>query len=128
MPSKDKKTISTKISPEEFEWLESFAASKSISVSSVMNLCVSGIIRGDINIEEGEIKTGVYPNGYEVCEESDTPFGIEVDKKLSKLLERGYPESFLYSIKEQILSGIDDQLSMLPKRFDARRSGNDWGC
>lgn len=129
MPSKDKKVISAKVSEKEFQMLETYANTHNMTVSAILSLCIRALIDGEIRIEKGELKTGVDPIGYAVCEELDTPFGQKVERKLDKLRERGYPDSFIYSLKEQMLSGLDSQIDMLPKKFDARRvKNNDCGC
>lgn len=129
MPSKDKKVVSAKLSEKEYQALEIYANTHNISISAILSLCIKALIDGDIQIEKGELKTGVDPIGYAVSEEIDTPFGQKVDRKLDKLRERGYPESFIYSMKEQMLSGLDSQIDMLPKRFDSRRLKDcDCGC
>ena len=129
MPSKDKKVISAKISDNEFQLLEIYSNTHNISISALICLCMNEIINGGIEVVKGELKLGVDPNGYAVSEEIDTPFGAKVDRKLDKLRDRGYPESFIYSLKEQILNGLDSQIDMLPKKFDARRMRDtDCGC
>jgi len=100
-----------------------------MTISAILSLCIRALIDGDMTIEKGELKLGVDPIGYAVSEELDTPFGQKVDRKLDKLRERGYPENFIYSLKDQILNGLDSQIDMLPKKFDARRmKDNDCGC
>ena len=129
MPSKDKKVISAKVSEREYQRLEMYANTHNISISAMITLCLNGLLNGDLDIQKGELKTGVDPIGYAVCEELDTPFGQKVDRKFDRLRERGYPETFISSMKEQILSGIDSQIDMLPKKFDARRAkDSDCGC
>lgn len=129
MPSKDKKVISAKVSEREYQRLEMYANTHNISISAMITLCLNGLLNGDLDIQKGELKTGVDPIGYAVCEELDTPFGQKVDRKFDKLRDRGYPETFISSMKEQILSGIDSQIDMLPKKFDARRAkDSDCGC
>ena len=129
MPSKDKKVISAKISENKYEMIETYANTHNLSISALITLCMDGVLSGDIEIEKGELKIGVDPNGYEVCESFDTPFGERVERKFDKLRERDYPEKFIESMKEQILNGIDSQISMLPKKFDMRRiKDNDTGC
>jgi len=129
MPSKDKKVISAKISENKYEMIETYANTHNLSISALITLCMDGVLSGDIEIEKGELKIGVDPTGYAVCENFDTPFGEKVDRKFDKLRERGYPERFIESMKEQILNGIDNQISMLPKKFDMRRmKDNDTGC
>lgn len=129
MPSKDKKVISAKVSEREYQRLEMYANTHNISISAMITLCLNGLLNGDLDIQKGELKTGVDPIGYAVCEELDTPFGQKVDRKFDRLRERGYPETFISSMKEQILSGIDSQIDMLPKKFDARRvKDSDCGC
>lgn len=129
MPSKDKKVIGVKVSENEFQMLETYANTHNISVSALIKLYITDLLNGDIEVEKGELKLGVNPIGYAVYEELDTPFGQKVDRKLEKLIERGYPEKFIYSMKEQILNSLDSQIEMLPKHFDARRMrDNDCGC
>lgn len=129
MPSKDKKVVSAKLSEKEYQMLETYANTHNITISALISLCIRALVDGEIRIEKGELKTGVDPIGYAVSEELDTPFGQKVDRKLDKLRERGYPENFISSMKEQILSGLDSQIEMLPKKFDSRRMrDNDCGC
>lgn len=129
MPSKDKKVIGVKISGKDYERIETYANTHNISISAMIKLYFDALETGEISIEKGELKIAVNPIGYAVSEEIDTPFGQKIDRKFDKLRERGYPENFIYSMKEQILSGLDSQIDMLPKKFDARRMKNDdCGC
>ena len=129
MPSKNQKVIGVKVSETEFAMIETYANTHNISVSALFRLFMNDLLNGNINLEKGELKLGVNPIGYADSEELDTPFGQKVDRKLEKLRERGYPENFIYSLKEQILNGLDSQIDMLPKRFDARRmKDNNCGC
>ena len=129
MPSKDKRVVSAKLSEKEYQILETYANTHNMTISAILSLCIKGLVEGDIRIEKGELKTGVDPIGYAVSEEIDTPFGQKIEKRLEKLRERGYPENFIYSMKEQILNGLDSQIDMLPKKFDARRMrDNECGC
>lgn len=129
MPSKNQKVIGVKVSEKEFAMIETYANTHNISVSALFRLFMNDLLNGNINLEKGELKLGVNPIGYADSEELDTPFGQKVDRKLEKLRERGYPENFIYSLKEQILNGLDSQIDMLPKRFDARRmKDNNCGC
>lgn len=129
MPSKDKKVVSAKLSEKEYQMLETYANTHNMTISAILSLCIKALVDGDIRIEKGELKTGVDPNGYAICEEIDTPFGQKVDRKFDRLRERGYPENFIYSMKEQILNGLDSQIEMLPKKFDARKmKDGECGC
>lgn len=122
------KVISAKISDNEYQMLEKYANTHNISISALVKLFINNLVNGEIEVDKGELKMAVDPNGYGLCEESDTPFGVKVDHKFDKLRERGYPEDFIYLMKEQILRGIDSQIEMLPKKFDARRVKGDSGC
>lgn len=129
MPSKDKKVIGVKVSEKDYQRIETYANTHNISISAMVKLYFDALETGEISIEKGELKIGVNPIGYAVSEEIDTPFGQKIDRKFDKLRERGYPENFIYSMKEQILNGLDAQIDMLPKRFDARKmKNNDCGC
>ena len=127
MPSKDRKVIGVKVTDKEAQAVEVYANTHNISISALFKLCIDSLLNGDIDVEKGELKIGVNPIGYADCEELDTPFGQKVDRRLDKLRARDYPETFIYSIKEQMLSGLDNQIDMLPKKFDARRMRNDDG-
>lgn len=118
MPSKDKKVISVKVSEQEYAMLETYANTHNMSISAMLSLYIRGLVNGEIEIEKGELKIGVDPIG---CAVLDTPFGYKVDRKFEKLRERGYPESFISGMKEQILNGLDSQIDMLPRKFDARK-------
>lgn len=129
MPSKDKKVIGVKVSEKEFQAIETYANTHNITISALFKLFMNDLLNGNINLEKGELKLGVNPIGYAVYEELDTPFGQKVDRRFDRLRERGYPEMFISSMKEQILSGIDSQIDMLPKKFDARKMrDSDCGC
>lgn len=129
MPSKNKVSLTARVTEDDAKKFESIATLANISSSALMKLLVDGVLSGDIEVEKGEIKLGVDPIGYAVCDDLDTPFGQKVDRKFDRLRERGYPENFIYSMKEQILNGIDSQIDMLPKKFDARRMrDSDIGC
>lgn len=121
MPSKDKKVISVKVSEQEYAMLETYANTHNMSISAMLSLYIRGLVNGEIEIEKGELKIGVDPIGCAVSEEVDTLFGQKVDRKFEKLRERGYPESFISGMKEQILNGLDSQIDMLPRKFDARK-------
>lgn len=129
MPSKDKKVIGVKVNEKDYQRIETYANTHNISISAMIKLYFDALETGEISIEKGELKIGVNPIDYAVSDDSDTPFGQKIEKKLDKLRERGYPDNFICSIKEQILNGLDNQISMLPKKFDARRLKNeDYGC
>lgn len=121
MPSKNTSVISARVKDETAVKLGELAENKGITIAKLIDEMVADYE------EREEDKKGVTPISYAVC--GDTPFGIRVEEKLEKLVERGYPEKFIYSMKEQMLSGLDTQIGMLPRHFDARRMGdNDCGC
>ena len=120
MPSKNTSVISARVKDATAVKLGVLAEERGITIAKLIDNIVD-----DLESDE----KGVTPDGYAVSEELDTPFGQKVDRKFDKLRERGYPENFIYSMKEQILSGIDTQIDMLPKKFDARRMrDSDCGC
>ena len=122
MPSRNTSVISARVKDETAVKLGELAEDKGITIARLIDEMVA-------DFEEKEAQTGVDPIGYAVSEEIDTSFGQKVEIKLDKLRERGYPENFIYSMKEQILNGLDAQIDMLPKRFDARKmKNNDCGC
>ena len=124
MPAR-KISVTTKISEEEMRRLEVIANRENMSISAIMKMCISAIINNEIGLEKGELKLDFN----EGCAELDTPLGEKIEKRLDKLREREYPERFIESIKEQILSGLDEQIDMMPKKFNPKRMRNDeWGC
>ena len=123
MPSKNTSVISARVKDETAVKLGEIAENRGITIAKLIDEMVADYE------EREESEKGVTPISYAVCDDLDTPFGQKVDRKLEKLLERGYPEKFIYSMKEQILSGIDSQIDMLPKHFDLRRmKDSDCGC
>lgn len=121
-----KKVVSTKLTEEELRRLEIVANRENMSVAAIIKLCINSIINNEIELEKGELKMAVDRIEYA---EYDTSFGEKVEQKLNKLREREYPERFIESLKEQILTGLDAQIEMLPKRFNPKRMRNDdWGC
>lgn len=117
----DYKVAGVKLSLSEYHELERYANTHNISVSALLKLFVGSLLTGEIEISKGELIMMVNHDEYAVSEELETPFGVKVDRKFEKLRERGYPESFISGMKEQILNGIDTQIDMLPRKFDARK-------
>lgn len=123
MPSKNTSVISARVKDETAVKLGELAEERGITIAKLIDEMVADYE------EKNESEKGVTPISYAVSEELDTPFGIKVDRKLRILLERGYPERMIYQMKEQMLSGLDSQIDMLPKKFDARRMrDSDIGC
>ena len=129
MPSKNLVSVGAKISELENEALMRVANRENISVSAILRLCVGGIMSGEIDVEKGELKIGVNPNGCAVCDDFyEDDFEKRVNRRFDRLRERGYPEHFIEAMKEEILNGIDSRIDMLPKKFDARKQREKWGC
>lgn len=114
MPSKDKKVLSTKVSEYEYQMIERYAEMQNLSVSALMLICARGIVNGDIEIEKGELKTGVDPNGYGLSDNFS-------DKIYEILTEKGYPDRMIEQMKETIISSVKES----PK-YDARRTREEW--
>ena len=122
MPSKNTSVISCRVKDATAIKLGVLAEERGINIAKLLDDMVD-------EFEKQDAEKGVTPIGYAVSEELDTPFGQKVDRKLDKLRERGYPENFICSIKEQLLSGLESQIEMLPKKFDSRKvRNNDCGC
>ena len=116
MPSKNTSVISARVKDETAIKLGEIAENREMTIPKLIEEMV----------EKYEEEKGVTPMIYE---ELDTLFGQKVEKRLNKLREREYPERFLESIKEQMLSGLDTQIEMLPKKFNPKRMrSDDWGC
>lgn len=128
MPSKDKKVIGIKVSENEYQQIETYANTHNISVSALIRLCITEILNGTIEVEKGELKLGVNPNGYAVYDEFGTPFGQKLVRKFDRLRERGYPEKYIEQMKEEILNGVESRIYTLPKKYDSRRVRDDCGC
>lgn len=123
MPSKNTSVISARVKDATAVKLGELAENRGVTIAKLIDDMVD-----DFEEKEASEK-GVTPISYAVFDDSETPFGQKIEKRLDKLRERGYPENFIYSMKEQILSGIDSQIDMLPKKFDSRRMrNNDCGC
>jgi len=121
----EKRVVGIKVGAEDYRRLEIIADRENMSVSAILKLCVNAIINNEIELDRGELKLEV---NYD-CEELDTPFGEKVERKLNKLREREYPERFIESLKEQMLTGLEAQIEMLSKKFNPKRMRSDeWGC
>lgn len=120
MPSKGKRVIGAKLNEYECQMIETYANTHNLSVSALIGILVKGVLGGDIEIEKGELKIGVNPITY--AENDD--FAQRIGDRLNDLRERNYPESFIEKMKDQIVNGLDSQISMLPKEYDPRRSRN----
>lgn len=116
MPSKNTSVISARVKDETAIKLGEIAENRGMTIPKLIEEMV----------EKYEEEKGVTPMIYE---ELETPFGQKVERKLNKLREREYPERFIESLKEQMLSGLDAQIDMMPKKFNPKRMRNDeWGC
>lgn len=128
MPSKKYVTVGTRMSEKEISELTLIANRENISISAIIKLCLQAIINGEIELEKGELKTCVDTHNDAVSDNFEaSEFGRRVDQKFDRLRERDYPESFIAMMKEEILSGIDNRIDMLPKKFDLRKMRFDEG-
>lgn len=116
MPSKYKRVIGAKLNECDCRMVETYAEKHNLSVSALIGILVRGVLDGDIEIEKGELKIGVNPISY-----ADY-FTQRINERINDLRERNYPESFIEKMKDQVLNGLDSQISMLPKEYDPRRS------
>ena len=117
MPAKNTSVISARVKDETALKLGELAQEKGITIAKFID-----------DLVEAYDEKGVTPDGYAVSEENETIFGLRVDRKFEKLRERGYPDSFIWQMKEQILAGIESQIELLPKKYDPRRMRDDCGC
>lgn len=119
-----KRVISTKISEYENERLELLAKSNGMSVSAVMKLMVSGLLNGDIEIYQGEIKTTEPVATFDKeFEESIRYKELRFDRLLNAFERNEYPDSVIRQYIEQIVSQVNEQ-----GRFSKKRYREDWGC
>lgn len=130
MPSKNKVSVTARISEDEMKQLETVANRANISISAALKLYVNALITQDIEIEKGELKIGVNPNGYAVYDESEDEFKenlrykeLKFDKLLKVFEKNEYPDFYIRQSIEQIVGQINEG-----GRFKARRGSTDWGC
>ena len=129
MPSKDKVSVTARITENDYKRLESIATLENITVSALLKLCVDGILSGDIEVEKGELKIGVDPIGYAVSNDFEDDFGRRVEQRFDVLREREYPEEYIEAMKDEIVNGIESRVGMLPKKFDKRKiKDSECGC
>lgn len=129
MPSKDKVSVTARITENDYKRLESIATLENITVSALLKLCVDGILSGDIEVEKGELKIGVDPIGYAVSDDFEDSFSRRVEQRFDVLREREYPEEYIEAMKDEIINGIESRVGMLPKRFDKRKiKDSECGC
>lgn len=130
MPSKNKVSVTARISEDEMRQLETVASRANISISAAMKLYVNALINQDIEIEKGELKTGVNPIGYAVYNESEDEFKenlrykeLKFDRLLRAFEKNEYPDFYVRQSVDQIIGQINEN-----GKFNPRRSGTDWGC
>lgn len=122
MPAKNTSVISARVKDATAVKLGVLAEERGVTIAKLLDDMVE-------EFEKKEDEKRVTPDGYAVSEDLDTPFGQRLERKFEKLRERGYPERVIFQMKEQMLNGLESQLDMLPKKFDARRMrDNDSGC
>lgn len=122
MPAKNTSVISARVKDATAVKLGVLAEERGVTIAKLLDDMVE-------EFEKKEDEKGVTPDGYAVSEDLDTPFGQRLERKFEKLRESGYPERVIFQMKEQMLNGLESQLDMLPKKFDARRMrDNDCGC
>ena len=119
-----KKVISTKISEHEYERLDLISRANGMSVSAVMKLMVSGLLSGDIEIEQGEIKVAEPVATFdEEFTENIRYKELRFDRLLRAFEKNEYPDSAIRQYIEQIASQVDEQ-----GKFSKKKYRDDWGC
>ena len=120
MPSKNTSVISARVKDETAVKLGELAENRGITIAKLIEEMVEEYEK---NQESGK---GVTPISYAVYDDS---FGARIERRLDRLREWGYPEKVIGMMKDNMLNGLDSQIDMLPRRFDARRTRNDdCGC
>ncbi len=126
MPSKGNKVVSTKLTENSFERLETYANAHQISVSALLKLFVNSVLGGEIEVEKGDLKLGVDPIGYAVSADDELELERYKDLKLDKLArafeEYCYPDYLVRQQIECLISQIKDNGKYKPRR------SNDGGC
>ena len=84
--------------------LGEIADSKGISIAKLIEEMVL----------ESESKKGVTPDGY-----ADR-WTSRLENKFEELRERGYPERVIDDLKDQILDGLENQITRMPKNYSSR--------
>lgn len=119
-----KKVISTKISEHEYERLDLISRANGMSVSAVIKLMISGLLSGDIEIEQGEIKVAEPVATFdEEFTENIRYKELRFDRLLRAFEKNEYPDSVIRQYIEQIASQVDEQ-----GKFSKKRYRDDWGC
>ena len=114
MPSKNTSVISARVRDEIAVKLGEIAENKGISIAKLIEEMTE-------NYEE---EKGVTPISYAVYDS----FTERIEKKFERLREREYPERVIEQMKEGIINGLENQISMMPRRYDPRRMRDDCGC
>jgi hypothetical protein len=104
MPSKNTSVISARVKDEIALKLGEIADSKGISIAKLIEEMVL----------ESESKKGVTPDGY-----ADR-WTSRLENKFEELRERGYPERVIDDLKDQILDGLENQITRMPKNYSSR--------
>ena len=131
MPSKNKVSVTARISEDEMKRLEMVANIAGISISALMKLLVNAVINNDIEVEKGELKLGVEPIGYAVSQVSEEEFQenlrykeLKLDRLVSAFERKKYPDQAIRQCVEQIVGQVLDGGNFNPRRsYDS-----DCGC
>lgn len=131
MPSKNKVSVTARISEDEMKRFEVVANAAGISISALIKLFVNAVINNDIEVEKGELKLGVEPIGYAVSQVSEEEFQenlrykeLKLDRLVSAFERKKYPDQAIRQSVEQIVGQILENGNYNPRRsYDA-----DCGC
>lgn len=109
-------SVTVKLSEDDYEKLNSRSQSSGMAVAIVMKLLVAGYLDGEVEIENGEIKTA--ENLLEIPIEDTDYIDLHLKKLVEKMREKDYPNRVIREMIDQMIDKVRDY----PK-YNSRRDG-----
>lgn len=123
-------TANAKITVEENELLTDIAKRENLSNNGLLRLLIESLLRGEIEVENGAIKS--FPTSHEkgVCgllnedfDENERFKDLKIDRLVKAFEEKGYPDHVIKQQIEMMESRVREG-----GKFNPRRCSSDWGC
>ena len=127
---KKRYTANAKITEEEAQLMMGIAKRENLSNNGLVRLLIESLLRGDIEIENGAIKSCPTSHEKGVCGLSDEDFDenerykdLKIDRLVKAFEEKGYPDHVIRQQIEMMAGRVRES-----GKYNPRRCSTDWGC